>query len=140
MDGFPDVLAPKDATVEGQVAGNGSASMVITSSQVTIKLYKSYSGSAIGDASPYFSNARQMLEREGMEFLLNSPQGLKSLRKDHTTTFYSYPAYRKTVHGVATFLTDTEDMTFIKEEVTVDDRYKKLATTILNFYYNQTKL
>ena len=140
MDGFPDVLVPKDATVEGQIAGNGSASMLITSSQVTIKCYKSYSSSAIWDASHYFSNARKMLERDGMESDLDSPQGLRSLRKDHTTAFYSYPANGKTVHGVATFLTDTEDMTFVKEEVTVDDRYKKLATTILNFYYNQTKL
>ena len=92
-------------------------------------------------ASPYFDNAKRQCQEDFPGIAVSPHKGLKSVRKDHTTAFYSYPANGKTTHGVAKFHDDSQynDTNFNQLEVTVNQKNTKLATTILNFYYFQNK-
>ena len=140
------ILAPKDATVSrAEVGANGSAVLTLKSPKAVISVYDSAAcvGCAYLQASPYFDNAKR-LATENFPDLDQTPpkKGLQSVRKDHTTAFYSYPTNGKTTHGLAKFFdgsTGNEDVTFNQMEITVDAKHKKLATTILNFYYHQNR-
>lgn len=139
------VLAPKEAVVtRAEVGVNGSAALTIQSGRATITAYDSSAcvGCALSAASPYFDDAKKEMQETfpGLESA-RPKKGLKSLRKDKTTAFYSYPANGKTTHGVAKFHdgSQNDDVNFNQLEVTVDNQHKKLATTILNFYYHQNR-
>lgn len=142
---LPWVLVPKEAKItRSAVGGNGSAVLEVKGPRAKIVEYDSSAcvGCAYSLASQYFDNARR-LERETFPDTSVTPlkTGLKSVRKDYTTAFYSYPSNGRITHGVAKFFDGSkgEDVGFNQMEVTVDGRNTKLATTILNFYYHQNK-
>ncbi len=146
LDGISWVLAPKDAIISRAAVGaNGSAVLVLKSTKANLSAYDSSAcvGCALSAAAPYFDNAKRELEETFPGVDGDRPKkGLKSVRKDRTTAFYSYPANGRTTHGVAKLLDGKnpyDDVNFNKLEVTVDQKNKKLATTILNFYYFQNK-
>ncbi len=146
LDGISWILAPKDAIISrAQVGANGSAVLALKSTRANLSAYDSSAcvGCALSAAAPYFDNAKRELEETFPGVDGDRPKkGLKSIRKDRTTAFYSYPANSRTTHGVAKFLDGKnpyDDVNFNKLEVTVDQKNTKLATTILNFYYYQNK-
>ena len=145
LDNLSWILVPKDATItRAQVGADGSTVLAAKSTKAAISAYDSSAcvGCALSAASPYFDNASQEMEETFPGLEKHQPKkGLKSVRKDHTTAFYSYPANGKTTHGVAKFHDESQynDVNFRQLEVTVDAQNKKLATTILNFYYFQNK-
>ncbi len=146
LDNLSWILVPKDATItRAQIGANGSAVLAAKSTKATITAYDSSAcvGCALSAAAPYFDNARRELEETFPGMDGDRPKkGLKSVRKDRTTAFYSYPANGRTTHGVAKLLDGKnpyDDVNFNQLEVTVDQKNTKLATTILNFYYFQNK-
>lgn len=145
LDGISWILAPKEASItRAEVGVNGSAALTIKSGRATITAYDSSAcvGCALSAASPYFDNARKEMQETFPDLESTRPKkGLKSVRKDKTTAFYSYPANGKITHGVAKFHdgNQNDDVNFNQLEVTVDHQNTKLATTILNFYYHQNK-
>ncbi len=145
LDGISWVLIPKDATItRAQVGADGSAVLAAKSPKAAISAYDSSAcvGCALSAASPYFNNAKKQMQETFPGLDSSQPKkGLKSIRKDHTTAFYSYPANGKTTHGVAKFHDGSQhnDVNFNQLEVTIDQSHTKLATTILNFYYFQNK-
>lgn len=145
LDGISWILAPKEASItRADVGANGSAALTVKSGRATITAYDSSAcvGCAYLSASPYFNNAKKLSEEIFPDLDTTPPKkGLKSVRKNKTTAFYSYPANGKITHGVAKFHdgNQNDDVNFNQLEVTVDQQNTKLATTILNFYYHQNK-
>lgn len=139
------VLVPKEAKItRAEVGANGSAVLEIKSGRADIVEYDSSAcvGCAYWSAFPYFDNARKLAKESFPNTESSNPRkGLKSVRKDYTTAFYSYPSNSKMTHGVAKFFdgSKNEDVGFNNLEVTVDKRNTRLATTILNFYYHQNR-
>ena len=144
LSGLSWVIVPRDAVLERAAVGaNGSAVLKMRSPAAAVSVYNTSAcvGCAYSAGKPYFDNAAK-LNREMFPDDKDSgrPAGLKSVRKDYTTSFYMYPAKDgKTTHGVAKFhdgTRDTGDVNFHRIEVTVDAPHTKLASAMLNFYYS----